>query len=131
MAVLRVGAAEWAKHFALFTWRGMGRPRGTSPGGIPDWDMFRDGCPGGESPDQVGARADRVIERVRRSHGNLLLFSSGRLLRVLAARWLGLQAAGGRYLLLSNASLSALGYEDKLAEPVIRVWNETSHLEPT
>ena len=97
----------------------------------PDWDMFRDGCPGGESPDQVGARADRVIERVRRSHGNLLLFSSGRLLRVLAARWLGLQAAGGRYLLLSNASLSALGYEDKLAEPVIRVWNETSHLKPT
>ena len=96
----------------------------------PDWDMFRDGCPGGESPDQVGARADRVIERVRRSHGNLLLFSSGRLLRVLAARWLGLQAAGGRYLLLSNASLSSLGYEDKLAEPVIRLWNETSHLEP-
>jgi broad specificity phosphatase PhoE len=97
----------------------------------PGWDMFRDGCPGGESPDQVGARADRVIERLRRSHENLLLFSSGRFLRALAARWLGLQVAGGRYLLLSNASLSALGYEDKLAEPVIRLWNETSHLEPT
>jgi broad specificity phosphatase PhoE len=64
----------------------------------PDWDMFRDGCPGGESPDQVGARADRVIERVLRSPGNLLLFSSGRLLRLLADRWLGLQAAGGSYL---------------------------------
>jgi broad specificity phosphatase PhoE len=96
----------------------------------PDWDLFHDGCPGGESPDQVAERANRVIERVRRSQGNVMLFSSGRLLRVLAARWLGLQAAGGRYLLLSNASLSALGYEDKLAEPVIRLWNETSHLEP-
>ena len=97
----------------------------------PDWDMFRDGCPGGESPDQVGARADRVIERVRRSHGDVMLFSSGRFLRVLAARWLGLQAAGGGYLLLSNASLSALGYEDKPAEPVIRLWNETRHVEPS
>ena len=96
----------------------------------PDWDLFRDGCPGGESPDQVSARADRVIERVRHIDGDVLLFSSGRFLRVLAARWLGLQAAGGRYLLLSNASLSALGYEDKLAEPVIRLWNETSHLVP-
>jgi broad specificity phosphatase PhoE len=96
----------------------------------PDWDLFRDGCPEGESPDQVSARADRVIKRVRRSHGTVMLFSSGRFLRVLAARWLGLQAAGGRYLLLSNASLSALGYEDKLAEPVIRLWNETSHLVP-
>ena len=96
----------------------------------PNWDLFRDGCPGGESPDQVSARADRVIERVRRSRGNVMLFSSGRLLRVLAARWLGLKAAGGRYLLLSNASLSALGYEDELTAPVIRLWNETSHLLP-
>jgi len=97
----------------------------------PDWDLFRDGCPGGESPDQVSARADRVIERVRRSHGDVMLFSSGRFLRVLAARWLGVQAAGGGYLLLSNASLSALGYEYKLAEPVIRLWNETRHVEPS
>ena len=91
----------------------------------PDWELFRGGCPGGESPDQVGARADRVIERVRAIQGDVLLFSSGHFLRVLASRWLGLEAASGRYLLLSTASLSALGYEDNLAEPAIRLWNES------
>jgi broad specificity phosphatase PhoE len=95
----------------------------------PNWDLFRDGCPGGESPDQVGARADRVIARVRAVKGDVLVFSSGHFLRVLAARWLRLDAAGGRYLLLSTASLSALGYEHNLAEPVIRLWNETRHVE--
>jgi broad specificity phosphatase PhoE len=58
---------------------------------LPDWQLFRDGCPGGESPEQVGARADRVIERVRAVRGDVLLFSSGRFLRVLAARWFGLE----------------------------------------
>jgi broad specificity phosphatase PhoE len=95
----------------------------------PGWQLFRDGCPGGESPDEVGARADRVIARVRALKGNVLIFSSGHFLRVLAARWLGLDAAGGRYLLLSTASLSTLGYEHNLAEPVIRLWNETRHIE--
>jgi probable phosphoglycerate mutase len=96
----------------------------------PDWQLFRDGCPGGESPEQVGARADRVIERVRAVKGHVLIFSSGHFLRVLAARWLGLDAAGGRYLLLSTASLSALGYEHHHeTEPVIRLWNETRHVE--
>jgi broad specificity phosphatase PhoE len=95
----------------------------------PDWQLFRDGCPGGESPNQVGARADRVVERVRAVKGDVLIFSSGHFLRVLAARWLGLDAAGGRYLLLSTASLSALGYEHNLAEPAIRLWNETRHSE--
>jgi probable phosphoglycerate mutase len=95
----------------------------------PDWQLFRDGCPGGESPNQVGARADRVVERVRAVKGDVLVFSSGHFLRVLAARWLGLDAAGGRYLLLSTASLSALGYEHNLAEPAIRLWNETRHVE--
>jgi broad specificity phosphatase PhoE len=95
----------------------------------PGWQLFRDGCPGGESPAQVGARADRVIERVRAVHGDVLLFSSGHFLRVLASRWLGLDAAGGRYLLLSTASLSALGYEHHLSEPAIRLWNETRHVE--
>ncbi len=94
----------------------------------PDWQLFRDGCPGGESPDQVGARADRVVNRVRAIQGGVLLFSSGHFLRVLAARWLGLQPAGGRYVLLSTASLSALGYEHNLSEPVIRLWNETHHV---
>ena len=94
----------------------------------PDWQLFRDGCPGGESPDQVGARADRVIDRVRAVKGHVLIFSSGHFLRVLAARWLGLDAAGGRYLLLSTASLSALGYEHHQGEPVLRLWNETRHI---
>jgi broad specificity phosphatase PhoE len=95
----------------------------------PDWQLFRDGCPGGESPGQIGARADRVVERVRAVKGDVLVFSSGHFLRVLAARWLGLDAAGGRYLLLSTASLSALGYEHNPAEPAIRLWNDTRHVE--
>jgi broad specificity phosphatase PhoE len=95
----------------------------------PDWQLFRDGCPGGESPDQIGARADRVVGRLRAIKGDVLVFSSGHFLRVFAARWLGLDAAGGRYLLLSTASLSALGYEHNLTEPVIRLWNETRHVE--
>jgi probable phosphoglycerate mutase len=94
----------------------------------PDWFLFRDGCPGGESPDQVGARADRVVDRIRAVHGDVLLFSSAHFLRVLAARWLGLEAAGGRFLLLGTASLSMLGYEHNLAEPVIRLWNDSHHL---
>jgi broad specificity phosphatase PhoE len=94
----------------------------------PDWQLFRDGCPGGESPDQIGARADRVVRRVRAVQGDVLLFSSGHFLRVFAARWLGLEPAGGRYFLLSTASLSALGYEHNLSEPVIRLWNETHHV---
>ena len=95
----------------------------------PGWQLFRDGCPGGESPDEVGARADRVVGRVRAIKGDVLIFSSGHFLRVLAARWLGLGTAGGRYLLLGTASLSALGYEHNRAEPVIRLWNETRHVE--
>jgi broad specificity phosphatase PhoE len=95
----------------------------------PDWQLFRDGCPGGESPQQVGARADRVIQRVRAIDGNVLIFSSGHISRVLAARWLGLEPAGGRYLLLGTASLSVLGYEHNLAEPAIRLWNETRHID--
>ena len=94
----------------------------------PDWQLFRDGCPGGESPEQIGARVDRVVSRVRSVQGDVLLFSSGHVLRVLAARWLGLEPVGGRYFLLSTASLSALSYEHNLSEPVIRLWNETQHV---
>ena len=94
----------------------------------PGWELFRDGCPGGESPDQVAARADRVISRARAVNGNVLLFSSGHFLRMLGARWLGLPALGGGHFLLSTASLSLLGYEHNLSEPVIRLWNDTSHL---
>ena len=96
----------------------------------PDWQLFRDGCPGGESPQQAAARADRVVSRVRAVQGDVLLFSSGHFLRMLAARWLGLEPAAGRYFLLSTASLGMLAYEhNNRSEPVIRLWNETRHVE--
>ena len=94
----------------------------------PDWQLFRDGCPGGESPQQVGARADRAVKRVREIKGNVLIFSSGHILRVLTARWLGLEPAGGKYFFLSTASLSALSYEHNLYQPVIQLWNDTNHV---
>jgi len=97
----------------------------------PNWDLFRDGCPGGESPVQVGERADRVVQRIRAVMGSVLLFSSGHFLRVLAARWLALgPGSAGRYFLLSTASLSALSYEHSLARPVIRLWNDDHHVVP-
>ena len=94
----------------------------------PDWLLFRDGCPGGETPDQVGARADHVVSRVREIKGDVLIFSSGHLLRVLAARWLGLEPAAGRIFMLNTASLSVLGYENSLSQPVIQLWNDTAHV---
>jgi broad specificity phosphatase PhoE len=96
----------------------------------PEWQIFRDGCPGGESPQQVGVRADRVVDRVRAVKGNVLLFSSAHFLRVLAARWLGLEPAAGRLFLLGTASLSALTYEHGLSEPTIQLWNDTQHVAP-
>jgi probable phosphoglycerate mutase len=95
----------------------------------PDWELFCDGCPNGESPGEVGARADEVVRRLRAVNGDVLIFSSGHLLRVLAARWLGIEPAAGRFLALSTASLSALGYENNLSRPAIRLWNDTHHLE--
>ena len=95
----------------------------------PDWQLFRDGCPGGESPKDVGTRADRAVKRIREVDGDVLVFSSGHFLRVFAARWLGLDAASGRYFLLSTANISLLGYEHNLSEPVIRLWNDTRHIE--
>jgi probable phosphoglycerate mutase len=94
----------------------------------PDWQLFRDGCPGGESPDQVGARADRAVRGVRTIQGDVLIFSSGHILRVLAARWLGLEPAAGRFFVLNTASVSVLGYENNLSQPVIRLWNDTRHV---
>jgi broad specificity phosphatase PhoE len=94
-----------------------------------DWQLFRDGCPGGESPAQVGARADEVVNHLRAINGNALIFSSGHFLRVLASRWLGLEPAAGRFFVLNTASVSALGYENNLSQPAIRLWNDTSHLE--
>jgi probable phosphoglycerate mutase len=96
----------------------------------PDWQLFRDGCPGGESPAQVVARADRAVSRLRAVRGDVLLFSSGHFLRVLAVRWIGLElTTHARSFMLSTASLSAVGYEGSLSQPVVRLWNETRHVE--
>ena len=95
----------------------------------PDWFLFRDGCPGGESLEAVAARADRVIARLREIHGDVIVFSHGHFLRVLGARWLGKPASSGRFLLLTTASLSILGYEHNLDEPVLRLWNDDRHVQ--
>jgi len=94
----------------------------------PDWQLFCDGCPGGESPGQVGARADHTVSRLRGIEGDVLIFSSGHFLRVLAGRWLGLEPAAGRFFMLKTASLSALGYEYILSQPVIQFWDDTRHV---
>ena len=94
----------------------------------PNWELFRDGCPGGESPEQVAARADHVVDLVRSVSGNVLLFSSGHFLRMLAARWTGIDTVDARSLMLSTASLSVLGYEGSIERPAIRLWNDTHHL---
>ena len=92
----------------------------------PGWLIFRDGCPNGESPAEVATRDDRVISRIGRVDGNVLLFSSGHFLRVLIARWLGLEASGGGYFKLGTAALSILGYDhNNTGEPVVRLLNET------
>ena len=94
----------------------------------PNWDLFRDGAPGGESPAQIGERADRVVARIRQIAGDVLLFSSAHFIRVLTARWLGLRPDAARYFLLSPASLSAVTYEHDVLRPVIRLWNDDHHV---
>jgi broad specificity phosphatase PhoE len=94
----------------------------------PDWQLFRDGCPNGESPDEVGARAVVALDRLRETEGNALVFSSGHFLRVLTARWLGLEPVAGGFFMLQTASLGALGYENSLSRPVIQLWNDTRHV---
>jgi probable phosphoglycerate mutase len=87
----------------------------------PGWMIFRDGCPGGESPDEVARRADRVIFRARAAEGDVALFAHGHILRVLAARWIELPPAGGQHFLLDTGTLCVLGfYRDA---PAIRIWN--------
>lgn len=96
--------------------------------GRPGWEIFRDGCPDGESVAQVAARADKMVARLRAAAGDALVFSSGHLLRVLAARWLDLDGVLGRYLFLDTAALCILGYQRTRDEPVIRLWNDCRHL---
>lgn len=95
----------------------------------PNWQLFRDGCPGGELPAQVAARTERVMGSVRKVNGNVLIFSSRHFIRVLAVRWLKLEpSVSCTYLLLSTASLSALGYKHDLSHPAIRLWNDDHHV---
>jgi len=91
----------------------------------PGWQLFRDGCPNGEVAKDVGARADRIISELRQANAPILIFSSSHFLRVLGARWLGLPSTDGARFILDTASISVLGYEHDVAEPVIRRWNVT------
>ena len=95
----------------------------------PDWQLFRDGCPGGESPADVRSRAEKVLSRIRAVQSDVLIFSSGHFIRVLATRWIGLEPSeSSMSFLLSTASLSAVGYEHDLSRPVIRLWNDDHHV---
>jgi broad specificity phosphatase PhoE len=88
---------------------------------VPGWLIFRDGCPGGEAPQQVGARVDRVIARLRAADRDVALFAHGHVLRVLVARWIGLPAGGGQHFLLGTGTLCVLGYYRDI--PAVRIWN--------
>jgi broad specificity phosphatase PhoE len=87
----------------------------------PGWLIVRDGCPGGETPEQIGGRADRVIARARAAEGDVAMFAHGHILRVLAARWIGLPASSGQHFLLDTGTLCVLGYYRDV--PAVRVWN--------
>lgn len=109
-----------------------GDDEGRTPSDIiesrPDWNLFRDGSPHGETPPQISNRADRLIARLRVLAGNVALFSHGHFGRVLAARWIGLSVEQAQHLLLSTASLSVLCYDhDRINEPAIALWNSVAH----
>ena len=90
----------------------------------PGWRLFKDGCPGGETLQAVSLRADRVIARIRALGSDVFVFAHRDILRILAARWLSLSAVEARHFYLTTASLSILGYDHDLDEPVIRLWND-------
>ena len=96
----------------------------------PGWRLFRDGCPGGESVEEVAARADRVIARLRSQPGHVLIFGHGHFFRVLAARWLGLSPGEASHFVLGTAALSILGYEHGLDHPAMLLWNDDRHAVP-
>ena len=97
----------------------------------PGWNLFRDGCPHGETAVDTGARADRLIARLRASSGRSLLFGHAHMFRVLAARWIALPPQVAEHLMLSTASLSILGYEHGPEDPAIRLWNDDRHVTGT
>lgn len=94
----------------------------------PGWLLFRDGCPNGESPAAVQARLERLVARLHGLDGDALLFAHGHILRCLASVWLGEGLALGAKLALSPAAVSVLGYDHGRDEPVVKLWNDTSHL---
>ena len=114
-AVIDADLAEW----------NYGQYEGLTPKQIqerrPGWLIFRDGCPGGESPEQVGVRVDRVIERARAAQGDVALLAHGHVLRVLAARWIGQPAGSGQHFLLDTGTLCILGYYHDI--PAVKAWN--------
>jgi beta-phosphoglucomutase family hydrolase len=122
-AVINADLAEW----------NYGEYEGLTPKQIhenaPGWLIFRDGCPGGEAPEQVGARVDRVIARARAAEGDVALFAHGHVLRVLAARCIGLPAGGGQHFLLDMGTLCVLGYYRDV--PAVKVWNGPSSVSAT
>jgi broad specificity phosphatase PhoE len=98
----------------------------------PNWNLFRDGCPQGESPADVSARADRLIAHLRPLHGNIAIFTHGHIGRVVGARWIGLDIRQAQHFALSTASLSVLGYEHHdVDEPAIVLWNGVSTVPQT
>jgi broad specificity phosphatase PhoE len=113
---------EW--HYGAYEGRRTVEIRAERPG----WHLFRDGCPGGETPEQIGARADRLIARVRALDADVLVFSSADFLRVLAARWLALPPGAGALFVLGTASYGVLGYDHDRTEPAIRLWNDMRHV---
>jgi probable phosphoglycerate mutase len=119
------GAAAYAQiEPDLIEWK-FGEYEGLTPHQIrahaPAWMLFRDGCPGGERPDQVGERVDRVIARIRAVDGHVALFAHGHVFRVMVARWLGLPAEAGCHFPLDTATLSILGYYRGV--PAVKRWN--------
>ena len=122
-ALAGLGAAAMTEP-DLVEWN-YGRYEGLTPKqiheGAPGWLIFRDGCPDGESAEQVGARVNRVIGRARAAEGDVALFAHGHVLRVLAARWIGLPASAGQHFLLDTGTLCVLGFYRDV--PALRVWN--------
>lgn len=114
-AILEPDLIEW--NYGTYEGLTTGQIRAQAPG----WLLFRDGCPGGETPEQVGARVDRVIDRARGVQGDVALFAHGHVLRVLAARWLGLPAGDGMHFLLDTATLSVLDAYQGI--PALKIWN--------
>lgn len=122
VAELRSDLMEW--DYGTFEGKTKAEIRATSP----NWTLWTDGVPCGESARDVGARADRIIAEARAVEGNVLLFAHGHLLRVLAARWLGLPPTEGRLFTLSTASISMLGLDSDGDQQVLQLWNDTTHL---